>query len=395
MSIAPLNLDPIVLAAHVAKAYNNTHQLAYAHLSADLKVLQTSPNFLSLLHTSGIEVIGEPVSHVLWEFVGADEILLDVLHGVLPVYQLEQVHREQADGAVRYLSFRVSLVRERDPSGGLLLLIEDTTEHGRLQQALVQDRNELMLLKKQLEQANRDLTELNQLKSLFLSMAAHDLQTPLTAIFGYADLLLQGIAHTSAAQQQEFLETIRAQANRLSRLVTDLLDLDQIEQGSLNLVPMDCVLNDLIEEVVVVISVEAQQRDVLLNVDLPPDPIVLWADPDKLRQILYNLTGNALKYTMSGGFVQIQAGQDHDRVTLSITDSGLGMSEAQVANLFTLYYRTEEAKDRRIQGKGLGLYIVKSLVEAHNGRVYVSSRPNQGTTFTVTLPKESAGNSHE
>ncbi|KAA3656371.1 MAG: sensor histidine kinase [Chloroflexi bacterium] len=387
MSISPFNLDPIVLAAHVAKAYNSTHQLAYAHLSPTLKVLQTSPNFLSLLHTPGIEVIGQPIANVLWEFVGADDILKDVLHGIQPDYQLDQVHREQADGSLSYLSFRVSAVREQDPSSGLLLLIEDTTEHGRLQQDLVQDRNELRLLQKKLEQANIDLVELNQLKSLFLSMAAHDLQTPLTAIFGYADLLLAGVADGSKEQQQDFLETIRAQANRLSRLVTDFLDLDQIEQGTLNIIPMECLLNELITEVSAVVSVEAQQREISLELDLPEEPLLLWADPDKLQQVLYNLTGNALKYTMSGGSIRIEASQTPDSVTFSIADSGLGMSEAQLANLFTLYYRTEEATELRIKGKGLGLYIVKSLVEAHNGRVHVTSEPNRGTTFTVVLPK--------
>lgn len=387
MSISPFNLDPIVLAAHVAKAYNSTHQLAYAHLSPTLKVLQTSPNFLSLLHTPGIEVIGQPIANVLWEFVGADDILKDVLHGIQPDYQLDQVHREQADGSLSYLSFRVSAVREQDPSSGLLLLIEDTTEHGRLQQDLVQDRNELRLLQKKLEQANIDLVELNQLKSLFLSMAAHDLQTPLTAIFGYADLLLAGVADGSKEQQQDFLETIRAQANRLSRLVTDFLDLDQIEQGTLNIIPMECLLNELITEVLAVVSVEAQQREISLKLDLPEEPLLLWADPDKLQQVLYNLTGNALKYTMSGGSIRIEASQTPDSVTFSIADSGLGMSEAQLANLFTLYYRTEEATELRIKGKGLGLYIVKSLVEAHNGRVHVTSEPNRGTTFTVVLPK--------
>jgi len=387
MSISPFNLDPIVLAAHVVKAYNRAHQLAYAHLSPTLTVWQTSPNFLSLLHSPGLEVIGQPIDTVLWEFVGAEASLNDVLHGILPEYKLEQVHREQADGSLRYLSFRVSAIRDQDLSSGLLLLIEDTTEHGRLQQALLQDRNELRLLQKQLQQANKELVELNQLKSLFLSMAAHDLQTPLTAIFGYADLLLNGVGGSIPERQQDFLETIRAQANRLSRLVTDLLDLDQIEQGTLDVVPMECLLNELITEVTKVISIEAQQRDITLEIELPAEPLLLWADPDKLQQVLYNLTGNALKYTMSGGSVRIQASQSADAVTFSIADSGLGMSEAQLANLFTLYYRTEEATQRRIKGKGLGLYIVKSFVEAHNGRIHVTSEPQIGTTFTVVLPK--------
>lgn len=388
MSISPFNLDPIVLAAHVAKAYNSTHHLAYAHLSPTLKVLQTSPNFLSLLRTPGLDVIGQPIANVLWEFVGAEEILMDVLHGMTPHYQLNQVHREQPDGSLSYLSFQVTAVRPRDPSSGLLLLVEDTTAYGRLQQALVQDRNELRLLKQQLEQANKELTELNQLKSLFLSMAAHDLQTPLTAIFGYADLLLSSIPHASVEQQQDFLETIRAQANRLSRLVTDLLDLDQIEQGTLNIVPMECLLNELVTEVSDVVRVEAHQRQITMEVDLPAEPVLLWADPDKLRQILYNLVGNALKYTLSGGFVHIRVSQEQESITLIVADSGLGMSETQLANLFTLYYRTEEATNRRIKGKGLGLYIVKSLVEAHYGRISLTSQPQQGTTFTITLPKK-------
>ncbi len=386
MTFSPMNLDPLFLAARVAQAYNKTHKLAYAHLSAELRILQISPNFTTLLQTADTALIGQPVDYVLWEFVGAEEELRAVLTGQAPSYRLEYVNREQADGSHSYLTFHVTPLEEKESDDGLLLLIEDVTEYGRLQQQTVQDRNEIQLVQRKLAKANRELILLNQQKSLFLSMAAHDLQTPLSAIYMYTDMLLERKNRTVATQQQEFMEIVRAQSNRLSRLVTNLLDLDRIEQGQMTMQPMECVLNKLVEEVIAVLQIEAQKREISIDVQLPREPLMLWADSAQILQILYNLVGNALKYTLTNGSIQIVAMQTETAVILKIKDSGLGMTEAQKEALFTLYYRTDDAKKSKTKGHGLGLFIVKSLVDAHQGHIEVDTFPEKGTTFTIQFP---------
>lgn len=389
MTQLPIDLDGVRLAARVAQVYGGIRRLAYAHIAPDLTIVQVSANFGRVLQVTPETLPGQPVTAVLWELVGSEDTLQQVLTGALPRYRLEHVNREQPDGSVTYLTFQVAPLPDRQLTG-LLLLVEDSTENGRLQHQLTQDRNELRLLQQQLAQANAELQQLSRLKSLFLSVAAHELRTPLTAIFGYADLLLTSVGDEPTTTHREFLEIIRAQANRLSRLTRDILDLDQIEQGRLTIQPAVTDLNGLVAEVATVMRVEAEKRHIDLHVTLPDPPALLWAEADRILQILYNLMSNALKYTLTGGAIQLEVMADTESVTIRVQDSGLGMTPAQLAQLFQLYYRTEEAQASQIQGSGLGLYIVKMLTEAHNGRITVESEPQAGTTFICTFPSLAA-----
>jgi signal transduction histidine kinase len=383
MKSLPLEIQPDMLAAWALKA---SHRLAFAQVASNLTIVQVSPNFDSLLSMPDANLVGALVTEALWEFMGMEDVLLSILQGEMPSLQLQNVNREQPDGRIVYLTFLVTPLDDNRPADGLLLLVEDTSEYGHLYRELVQDRNELRLLQDRLAVANEDLKKLNKMKSLFLSMAAHDLRSPLSAISGYADLLLDGEIEELTIQQQEFLSIIRAQANRMSRLTFDLLNLDQIERGQLQVTPVTCDVRELIQEVISVSRIEAEIRGITLHCTILDTPLPIWAEPDRVLQILYNLLGNALKYTRSGGVVSINATEEKDEVRLEFIDSGPGMTSEQLGNLFRLYYRTEDARRSQIQGTGLGLFIVKSLVEAHKGRIAVESTLNIGTTFTVWLP---------
>jgi signal transduction histidine kinase len=380
--------DPLILAGRVVDAYRTTHHLAYAVLDTDLRIIHTSGNFARLAQQTEGAVVGEPVSAVLWEFVGLEDMLLDVVHGQAPLYRLEHVNRERSHGSVGYLTFQVTpLTSDGRSANELLLLVEDTTNFGQLHYELVQDRNELRLLQYQMSLANKELQRLNRMKSIFLSMAAHDLRTPLSAIYGYVDLLLEHADSLPASRQNDFLEIIRFQSSRLSQLIGNVLDLGLLEEGHLVVRPTACDVNEVIAEVVTTLRVNMNARQVTVSVDTPAEPLLAWVEPERLLQILYNVVGNAVKYTHSGGGVRILAAADGDDVRLRIADDGPGMTEAELAHLFSLFYRTEDALESEVQGTGLGLYIVKTLVDAHNGRVEVTSSVAAGTTFTITLPK--------
>lgn len=388
MSDSPINHDPILLAARVAQAVSTTYQMAFAQLAPDLTVGQYSANFPSLLSETTPEITGQLITDLLWELVGTEGILDEILQGQQVSHRLEHINRELADGSTAYLNFQVLPLATDDPSRGLLLLVENETGYGRLQQSLVQDRNELRLVKEALTEANEELVRLNRLKSLFLSISAHDLRTPLTAISGYASLMLDILPNDTNPSIKNYLKIVTHQAGRLNSMISDFLDLDQIEEGQLKLEPEPLDLREIVEGVTHVMQINANNRETDLITNLPEKPLILWADRDKLYRVIYNLVGNAIKYTPRQGRVEVQVESDGDQVVLRVIDNGRGLTEAQLANLFQIYYRTEDAKKSKAQGTGLGLYIVKMLVEAHQGQVTVASQPERGSTFTVILPKQ-------
>lgn len=385
LTTRPLNLDPILLAAHVAQTVRVAQRFAYAQISPDFRILQASPKFLDLIDPPVAQPMGMFVENLLDEMFGTKEMMAAVLQGDIPHFRLEYINRPQPDGSIVYLTFHITPMDETKPQRGLLLLVEDTTESGRLQQRLIQDRNELQLLQDKLAKANKELQQLNQIKSLFLSMAAHDLRTPLTVIKLQVETLLRQISPHPAGSSTSGLDVIRAQADKLERLINDLLDLERLEQGQLVLNLEPFVLNDLVNEVVKSMQALVQRARQKVRVGMPT-PITMRADTMRLWQILYNLISNAIKYTGEQGEIAIVGQQVEQEVVLYISDNGKGMTADQVERLFQPFYRTQEAVESSISGTGLGLYIVKVLVEAHNGRIEVNSQPGYGTTFTLYLP---------
>jgi signal transduction histidine kinase len=385
MTADPLSLDSTKLAVSVARLFFESQRLAYAQVSPELRLVEFSDNFPAVAGRETDIAAGMALTDLLWEFAESEEALRDVLNGKTADFHLEYVCRIKSDGDRCYFSYRVVPIDVKHPEEGLLLLIEDVTGSGHMQQSLVQDRNELRLAKRELARLNEELTRINRLKSLFLSMAAHDLRTPLTSIRGYSKLLLSQSTELSAGHQK-LLRIVSVQSNKLDRLITDLLDLDQIEKGRIDIKPEACELREIIGEVLESVSAYAQDQGKAISAELPERPMPLMADPGSIWRILHNLVGNAVKYTQSDGRILVKAWQEENETIFQVIDNGLGMSQAQVSSLFQLYYRTEEAIDSETTGTGVGLFIVKTLIDAHEGSIEVNSCPDRGSTFTVRLP---------
>ena len=382
-------VDPMILAACAAKTYNANRLMAYVQLSPDLTILQVSPNFAEMAPAQPLaeaEIINQPLAEVLWEFVGVSEALHDVLAGNVAQFRLEHVNREQPDGSMNYLSFVVYALEQETKQSGLLLLVEDTTEYGRLHHELVQDRNELRLTQQKLADTNEELIKLNRMKSLFLTMAAHDLRTPLSAIHGYSDMLLDGVVPLNSDKSLGYINVIHQQSARLNQLIDDIVDLDMIEQGKLILNPSPCNINELISETITAFKFHLERRSITVQDERSPNPITVLADSEKMLRVFYNLIGNAIKYIPKSGQITLTTQELADKIIIQIKDNGPGMSEEQQNRLFTLYYRTKEAEASTVRGSGLGLFIVKTIVEAHQGQISVDSQLNQGSTFTIQLP---------
>ncbi len=237
----------------------------------------------------------------------------------------------------------------------------------------------------------RDITrevEVDRLKTEFVTTVSHELRTPMTAIKGYADLLLMGAAGAVNPDQQRALDVIKSNADRLRVLVDDLLDVSKIESGKveLKLTPVSIadILNDAANHVQGRIT--AQDRPMTVISNIPPDLPPVLADRERLTQIMTNLADNAFTYTNPGGTITLSAYCDGDAVQISVKDTGIGLSEEEQERIFERFFRGEDPLVLGSAGTGLGLNIVQRLVEMHGGRIWAESAgQGQGSTFHLRL----------
>jgi signal transduction histidine kinase len=221
----------------------------------------------------------------------------------------------------------------------------------------------------------------------FLATVSHELRTPLTPIRGYADLMLHRIGGTITPDQEHFLQMIQQNSRRMEAIVNDLLVMGQLDAGRIDLHIEQLAVAPAITSVLAMLEQQIQHQHVTVSVEIPPDLPMVYADTQRLDQILANLITNAVKYTRAGGHVQIRASYGGaDLVEVVIHDTGIGMSTTEMERLFTPFYRTDSVLSAQISGTGLGLSIARSLVELHGGTISVQSTPGVGSTFCFTLP---------
>jgi signal transduction histidine kinase len=364
--------------------------LTLAVLSPDLRVVETTEKFREFQGDPTVAPIGRHVTELIWELVGCEDGLQEILNGTEEVFGLKNLNRNAGNESSIFLSLKILPLSKDKPGNGLLLIIEDTTFTSTLERELVQDRNELRLIKNRLSLVNEELVKLNHLKSLFLSIAAHDLRSPLTAMLGYTDLAMNSLPVDARPEIVEYLSIVQSLVDTQSRLISDFLDLDILEQGKLSVHPEPCQLNTIVLEVVDVMKAIARRKQIRIETRLADDLPAMHADPDRIRQILFNLLGNAIKYTNEGDQVEVETESDEKHVRFIVSDHGPGVPESDLPLLFDLYHRTEEARQSRTKGLGLGLFIVKSLVDLHHGQISVVSELGRGTKFKVGIPRDQA-----
>jgi signal transduction histidine kinase len=236
----------------------------------------------------------------------------------------------------------------------------------------------------QLEQQNLATQEANRLKTEFVSMVSHELRTPLTSIQGYAELLLED--EQVAEEQRESLTLVKKNADRLLSLINDLLDLSRIEAGRVDLHRTRLDLARLIPEVAGSLRPLLEAKRQRLRLDLGESVPAVWADADRVTQILTNLIANAHKYTLVEGSITVAARRNDGFVHVEVSDNGIGLSPEDQAQLFTKFFRAQDRSAQAVSGTGLGLVITRLLVELHGGQITVSSAPGQGSTFSFSLP---------
>jgi signal transduction histidine kinase len=238
----------------------------------------------------------------------------------------------------------------------------------------------------QLAQAfNRMSAELDQLERLRRDLVAnvsHELKTPISALRAHLENLLDGVERPDP----ETLQVMLAQSDRLGRLVDQLLDLSRLESGDVPLQREQVALAPLVSEVLSEIEVARADRGVALERRLAEDLPPVFADRERIHQVLFNLLDNAVRFTPDGGSVTVSAERHDGAVDVHVADTGSGIAPEHLPRLFERFYRVDPARSKKEGGTGIGLAIARSVVEAHGGRIWAESSPGQGSVFTFELP---------
>jgi putative ABC transport system substrate-binding protein len=235
--------------------------------------------------------------------------------------------------------------------------------------------------------ANERLKDLNRMKSDFVFHVSHELRTPLTAIKGAVDLMLREVAGPLTEKQIHYLTRVRSNTQHLAGLINDLLDLSKIESGKSEVKPSRVSLADLMHEVVETLRPVAAEKEIALETAISVPSIVVWADRDKINQVLMNLIGNAIKFTPAQGRVAVSALKNgNETVQVCVADTGPGIPPDEKQKIFDKFYQLAQVGEAKPKGTGLGLAICRALVELHGGTIWVESEPSVGSTFYFNLP---------
>jgi signal transduction histidine kinase len=247
-------------------------------------------------------------------------------------------------------------------------------------------RFELDQSKRDLEESNRKLVELDQLKSRFFANVSHELRTPLTLLIAPLETLLHKHGKSLDAGAREMLHTMHNNGMRLLKLINDLLDVIRLESGRLELKKEPVALREFLGGLASAVRPVALNKSIVLEAEIADEVGTVLVDRDKLEKITLNLLFNSIKFTPANGKVWLRAEKRGDNLTLTVQDTGMGIAEKNLAFVFDRFWQADGSSNRKFQGVGIGLALVKELVDIQNGSVTVASEEGKGATFTVSVP---------
>lgn len=342
---------------------------------------EEAPPYLRLMVFRGAEEVDEVRNVQL-----THPIIKQVLSENGPILTHDVTDEESIDGTPANVQLAVPIEQGGDISGLITLEMQHARDINQEDIAFVvrlADRAAVAIKNAQLyEQINAA----NEAKSEFVSLVAHELRVPMTSIKGYADLIISGVAGPLNDQQTQFLEVIRRNLGRMSTLISDLSDINRIESGRMKFENKAFDLRETVEDVTGSLQERIEARKQMLDIEIAADLPTVYADPTRIAQVLTNLVSNATKYTLDEGKIFVRVTYDENVAIVAVEDTGIGISEADQEKLFTQFFRAEDHEVREQPGWGLGLSIVRKMVEAQGGQISFESEHGKGSTFTFTIP---------
>ena len=339
---------------HVLSTVMSQMQNGIVAVDQELRVIFITPVAKKLLGVSG-----NPENKNISE-ISKDVKLSDVFTEAMRqegVYTNEVAARTAMGRGHRPLRLYVSTMRQDGAVVGALAIVEDITE----------------------------LRRLEQVRTDFAANVSHELKTPLTSIRGFVETLQAG-AIENPEMARKFLNIIMVETERLTRLINDILSISKLESGEDEVATERIRLDKKAYDICEMLMIHAQEKQVTINCHLNSEPVYIIGNPDRVEQLLINLTENAVKYNVPGGSVTVQVFSNGQEANVTISDTGIGIAEENLPRLFERFYRVDKGRSRQMGGTGLGLAIVKHIVRSMNGEIEVHSKLGEGTEFLVTLP---------
>lgn len=345
------------------------------------EIVLANSTFADLLGQDAATISGMRADMLPWEPVEQNNVL-DFEFPWTIAYREERIvsntmlQMEKSPTDIRIFVVNCSPVMGSEGSSrGVLASFEDVTLLEQKKQELAKSREEAVAA--------------NEAKSSFLANMSHEIRTPMNAILGFADVLRRGLAGTDE-ERSRYLDTIHSSGKHLLNLINDILDLSKVEAGKLDVEITDCPVHQILAETVQVLGVKANEKGIYLRYESDgPVPAHIQSDPTRLRQIVTNLTGNAIKFTEEGGVTltsRVVGSGITAQLQIDVADTGIGMSPEVCGKIFQPFVQADSSTTRKFGGTGLGLSISKNFSEALGGGLNVSSEPGKGSKFTAVLP---------